>query len=728
MHRLARQHELCGWVRNGPGTVVIHAEGPPAALESFAAVLLGRPPALAQPRLLEVGSADVAGNRDFAIVPSDPAGRSAASLAPDFPPCPDCLRELRDPANRRYRYPFITCTQCGPRYTLIGRLPYDRVNTAMHDFALCRRCLNEYHDATDRRFHAEVLACPTCGPQLRFVNGDTRIGQTNEALTACVAALKRGDIVAVRGVGGYHLMCDARNDAAVTRLRQRKGRPHKALAVMVPEDWIDRLGLSETQLSALIGPERPIVLTAAGKGPARLPLSPFIAPGLTEIGLMLPASPLQYLLLDAFDAPLVATSGNVSGAPTIVECAEAERRLGGVTDAFLHHDRPILRHADDPVVRVIAGRPRPLRLGRGNAPLELALPLTLARPVLAVGGHQKNTIALAWDDRAVISPQGGDLDSPRALEVFEQTVAELQGLYGVRAAHLVCDAHPNYASTRWARRAPLPCSAVLHHVAHAAAVAGEYPEIETWLVFAWDGAGYGADGTLWGGEALLGRPGAWRRVASFRPFALPGGPAAARQPWRSALALYWEAGLTPPTHLPHEPLLYEAWRNKMNAPTTSSVGRLFDAAAAAIGLIHEASYEGQGPMYLEAAAGATDAQQCLPLRRRGDGLIEADWAPLLPLLGDQRLSLAQRAGQFHASLAQVLVAQTLAVREGHTFDAVGLAGGVFQNRMLTEQAVTQLTARGIRVLLPERLPGNDAGISFGQVIEFASGGGIHSLS
>lgn len=731
VYRLAVRYRLAGWVRNRLGQVEIFAQGSPQALAAFGEALIREAPPLARPQPLAARDAALAAIEHFAILPSETDARPHVHVPPDCFTCDDCLRELADPSDRRrYRYPFINCTQCGPRYTLMTRLPYDRPNTTMAGFALCPDCRREYEDPNDRRFHAEPIACAACGPQLAYRrrgDGAVTLHDTQQALAACVADLRAGRIVAVKGIGGYHLMCDATNDAAVARLRERKPRPHKPLAVMFPLAGDDGLAAirAHTRLTpeherALRDPMRPIVLVPK-KSPDRL--SPGIAPGLGEIGAFLPYSPLHHLLLADFGGPLVATSANVSGEPVLTDNVEVESRLAQVAEACLHHDRPIARPADDPVYRLIAGSVRPLRLGRGVAPLELTLPFRLAEPVLAVGGHMKNTIALAWDERVVISPHIGDLEAPRSLAVFEQVIEDLQRLYGVRARRIVCDAHPGYASTRWAKKTGLPVTAVFHHHAHAAALAGEYPEVKRWLVFTWDGVGYGEDGTLWGGEALLGRPGGWRRVASLRPFHLPGGEKAARAPWRSALALLWEAGIEWKALREDVSLLYAAWRKRHNAPQTSAAGRLFDAAAALIGINHRSSYEGQAPMMLEALAATLAPLDplVLPLVPDGSGVLRTDWQPLLAPLMDEARRPEERAALFHDTLAAALVAQARAVRAQAGAFTVGLAGGVFQNQRLTERAIALLREDGFEVRLAEKLPVNDAAICFGQVITVAVG-------
>ncbi len=720
VYRLAQRLELLGRVQNLAGQVLIEAEGKPSSLDAFAAALLAEAPPLARPHILSVEKISALALDHFEIVPSAVSADAQIHLPPDYFLCEDCRREMLSPEDRRYRYPFINCTQCGPRYTLITRLPYDRPNTTMAGFELCPACRAEYEDPRDRRFHAEPIACPQCGPQLGFVAADARIDGA-AALQACISALQHGDIVAVKGVGGYHLMCDATNNEAIAHLRASKNRPHKPLALMFPWRGADGCELvreeleldSQTQ-ALLCDPVRPIVLLRRRAGST---LSGLIAPGLHEVGAMLPYSPLHHLLLDSLGKPVIATSGNVSGEPVLTDNAAAEIRLAKVAQAFLHHNRPIARPADDTVMRVIAGKARLLRAGRGIAPLEIELPRALTRPLLAVGGHTKNTIALGWGQRAVVSPHIGDLDAPRSLEVFEQVIADLQQLYGIKPEAIVCDAHSHYASSRWAKSQGLPLLRVYHHHAHASALALEHDAEKTWLTFAWDGVGLGEDGSLWGGEALHGRPGAWRRVARMRPFKLPGGERAGREPWRSAAALCWESGLDRDTPAADNALLKSAWERGLNSPTTTAAGRLFDGAASLLGLLDTASFEGQGGMMLESVASGDAEAVALPLLEDADGLFTADWQPLLLAMLRADLPVAQRAMQFHLSLAHTIVEQARCIHARAPFDAVGLTGGVFQNRLLAELALAQLAAAGFAAYLPERLPCNDGGIAMGQLVE-----------
>ena len=725
VYRLACKHGLTGWVQNCVGEVEIHTQGDFVSQESFGAELITAAPPLAQPHLVTVGQVSPELFDDFSIRASDSGSRVHIHVPPDFFACDDCLAELNNPADRRYRYPFINCTQCGPRYTLIRALPYDRPNTSMAAFPLCPACAKEYNDPLDRRFHAEPVACADCGPTL-----DLAATNENEYLTAEAAledALRRlriGEVLAVKGIGGYHLMCDASNVEAVEKLRQRKNRPDKPLAVMFPMNGADALGnvrqavrLTDCEANLLGGPIRPIVLAQKR---ITSDLAENLAPGLSELGVFLPYSPLHQLLLDGFSAPLVATSGNLSGEPVITANNEASIRLGKAADAFLHHDRPIVRPADDPVFRQIGNSMRPLRLGRGSAPRELSLPWRQRKPVLAVGGQMKATVTLSWDDRLVVSPHVGEMDSPRSLAVFEQVAEDLQALYGVRAQRIVCDAHRGYTTHRWAKKQGLAVETVWHHHAHASALAAEVATSGTWLMFTWDGTGLGEDGSLWGGEALLGEPGDWRRVCSMRPFRLPGGERAGREPWRSAAALNWEAGRDWADCPDTDGLAQTAWDRDLNCPQSSAVGRLFDAAAALVCGAHHCSHEAQGPMRLESMCRDAGKTIALPLKEDDEGILRTDWEPLLADLCDNSLEPALRAETFHTSMANAILEQARRIRETQRVDQVGLTGGVFQNRVLTEEAIALLEADGFDVYFSTQFPCNDAALGLGQAAELAA--------
>lgn len=725
IYRIATQHQLTGWVRNRVGLVEIRIQGQAQKLEKFVSEIFTLAPQLARPVLQSDNRVDPGAFDSFSIQRSLDQGEASISLPADLFTCDVCLAELNSPSDRRYRYPFINCTQCGPRYTLIRSLPYDRANTTMSGFELCAQCRDEYEDPANRRFHAEPVACPACGPRLEFSALQGEIISGNEAaLSAAITALTEGKIIAVKGIGGYHLMCDAGNDDALTRLRQNKPRPDKPLAVLFPAPVEDPCAVlsSAVELSAsakafLMQPARPILLLQKKKGAS---LSAALAPGLAEIGVMLPYSPLHHLLLNDFGGPLLATSANISGEPVLIDNAEVARRLAHVAEAFLHHDRPIERPADDPVFRPIAGKPRPIRLGRGFAPCELTLPFAVEKPVLAVGAHMKNAITLAWNERAIVSPHIGEMDTARSLAVFEKTIDDLQQLYGVKVEQIVCDAHTGYTTSRWANQQGLPLHKVFHHYAHASSA---YYECDTAqadepvLVFAWDGVGLGVDGSLWGGETLLGTPGQWQRVASMRPFHLPGGDKAGREPWRSAAALCWETGHEYAALPENNALVFEAWQRRVNAPRSTAVGRLFDAAAALTGVRIMASFEGQGPMEFEALSGMPDNYLELTLEKI-DKVLITDWEPLVPAMLDSTLTVSARASVFHTSLAHAILKQARTLRDEHEVNTVCFSGGVFQNRVLTEHAMALLSEHGFKVHLPELIPVNDAGISFGQIMEY----------
>jgi hydrogenase maturation protein HypF len=707
------------------GEVEIVAVGSTESVQQFQEDLIRKAPPLSRPTIDNVQKLNGVVFDDFEIVASSAQASARIFVPQDFFMCDDCRREMHDVSDRRYRYPFINCTQCGPRYTLIEALPYDRPNTSMGGFPLCTECDREYLDPNNRRFHAEPVACPTCGPQLSFRDKhEEKTVYADAALDAALSNLRWGEIIAVKGIGGYHLMCDARDFSAVEKLRQRKQRPAKPLAVMFPyagDDGLDVVrkyaSLTAKEAELLASPARPIVLTAkvfdAG-------LAENIAPGLKEIGAFLPYSPLHQLLLGEFAGPLVATSANISGEPVLTENDAVEKRLARVVSAFLHHNRPIVRPADDPVFREIAGTMRPFRIGRGCAPVEIELPWRQRQPVLAVGGHMKGTVALSWDDRVVVSPHIGEMDSPRSLAVFEQVASDLQNLYGVQAERVVCDAHPGYTTHRWAMQQELPVETVFHHRAHASALAAEHALSGNWLMFTWDGVGFGEDGTLWGGEALLGEAGAWRRVCSLRPFRLPGGERAGREPWRSAAAMYWTAGKPWADCPDKDGLARGAWQKDLNCPETSAAGRVFDAAAALIAGKTHASFEAEGPMLLEAMCRAPAEALELHCGKDADGVWRGDWEPLLDAMADDNRSVENRAETLHSSMAQLVLRQAQHVRQENQINQIGLCGGVFQNRVVTEQTVDLLQGDGFSVHLATTLPCNDAALSFGQLAELAA--------
>jgi hydrogenase maturation protein HypF len=728
VYRLARSLQLAGFVENSSGGVTIEIEGRASRITELQRRLRSEAP----PRAVVAGVRAEAlvpkGATRFEIRESAASGRPTAPILPDAATCPDCLRELLDPGDRRYRYPFVNCTSCGPRYSIVQGIPYDRERTTMSRFQMCRRCRDEYQDPADRRFHAEPNACPDCGPHLELWDERGQVLATHGmALTAAAASLRKGRVVAVKGLGGFHLLVDARDDEAVTRLRQRKGRDARPFALMAPSvDWIREACVLEPAEERLVASaESPIVLLR----PRGRPVAPSVAPASPSLGVMLPYTPLHHLLLQDLGFPVVATSGNLSEEPMCTEEHEALVRLTGVASLFLVHDRAIAHRVDDSVARVVAGRPMMLRRGRGYAPMPVASDGRLPS-LLAVGGHQKNAVAVTVGTEVVLGSHVGDLDSAPALEAFRDGIATLTAIYGQPAA-VACDRHPDYASTLEARRAAGTAIPVQHHHAHVLSAMADHGLEPPMVGFAWDGSGYGGDGTIWGGETLRVLDRGFERVASFRPFPLPGGEKAVREPRRAALgvlhALMGEAVFDHPAwrgaHLfgdADAQVLRRMLDAGVNCPVTTSVGRLFDAVAALAGLGRVSSFEGQAAMALEAAAQEAGEGAAYPfaLEAAAGGLLRVDWGPAFHAVLEDRAAGAEPgtiALRFHAMLADVVVAVAKRLGEAR----VVLTGGCFQNRVLSERAIAGLRRASIEPVWHEDVPPNDGGLAVGQVMAAA---------
>ncbi|HUL75157.1 MAG TPA: carbamoyltransferase HypF [Vicinamibacterales bacterium] len=735
VYRLARTLDLDGWVRNAPQGVFIEVEGPHDRLEGFLERLLDERPPHAVIQSLESTWLDPVPYDAFEILESAHEGAATALVLPDIATCDACRREFFDPGNRRYRYPFTNCTHCGPRYTIIDALPYDRARTSMRAFEMCPACQHEYHDPVDRRFHAQPNACPVCGPQLAWWDGrGAALAVRGEALRAAVDALRTGRIVAIKGLGGFHLMVDARDESAVRRLRDRKHREEKPFALMYPAlaDVMRECEVSPAEARLLSSPEAPIVLLRRRQSGAGS-VSAAVAPGNPALGAMLPYTPLHHLLLSDFGAPLVATSGNLSDEPICTDERDAVDRLGGIADFFLVHDRPILRHVDDSIVRVMLGRELVLRRARGYAPLPVLLRHD-APPMLAVGAHLKNAVAVTSGPNVFVSQHIGDLESPQAIAAFEQVIASFETLFRVTPQAVAADLHPDYVSSRYARGLGLPLALVQHHVAHVAACLAENDVTGPALGVSWDGTGYGSDGTVWGGEFLTIDADGWRRVACLRPFRLPGGEQAIREPRRSAFGvlhalfgrsvLELEAPALRAFEASERRVMAQALERGLNAPVTTSAGRLFDAVAALLDIRQRAGFEGQAAMMLEWAANETitDAYPFMLASGR-DAIALGSWAapPLVldwdllvrALLSDRRagVPVATMAARFHNTLAGMIVAVADRVGEPR----VALSGGCFQNRLLTERVVLRLRAAGFTPYWHQRVPPNDAGVALGQI-------------
>ena len=733
VHRLAMRHRLGGWIRNASGEVEIAVEGSLEEIEAFEVAMRGEAPPLARIDEIVAEKELPAGRDGFVIESSLETADHRQPVPADVALCPLCEAELRDPVNRRYRYPFITCTDCGPRYTVIEALPYDRERTSMRHFTQCPACEAEYRDPASRRYHSETNSCPHCGPHVWLdESGSAAAGEGADAVARAVELLRQGAIVAVRGMGGFHLACDATSGPAVRRLRERKGRDAKPFAVMVASvAEARRLALiNEREAELLLSRERPIVLLRAASGS---PAAAEVAPGLDTIGVMLASTPLHLLLLDGVGVPLVMTSGNRSEEPIAITNEESRERLGAIADAYLLHDRDILTRADDSVMRLVRGAPVFLRRARGFAPIPIELPVASPVPLLAVGPHLKNTFTLVHGRTAWVSQHIGDLESMETLRHFETTLETVRRLFHVVPDVVVRDLHPGYLSTRLAEQRGLDCViSVQHHHAHIAAVMGEHGVTEPVLGVAFDGTGYGEDGAVWGAEFLLADLKGFRRLAHLRYAPLPGGDLVARRPWRAALgyammdhaarpilAPAWEG--IPPAEVALAEQQVEA---DVNAPMASSMGRLFDAAAAVLGVRQVAFYEGQAAMELESlAADRVAAEHACHIEEDGRGGWVINPVPLLVRLAHlrrRRVPVADLAADFHASIAWMTADVVRHAADRYGISTVALGGGVFQNARLLASVIGRLEARGLRVLAPRRLSPNDGSVSYGQAVVAAA--------
>lgn len=728
VYRLARELDLAGWVNNAPWGVLVEVEGGRPRLDVFLVRLEREKPPHASIQSLEPTHLDAVGYEGFEIRPSVEAGRRSALIPPDIATCGDCLAEILDAGNRRHRYPFTNCTRCGPRYSIIEALPYDRPRTTMRGFTMCPRCRAEYEDPLNRRFHAQPNACPACGPQLELWDADGRaVATRSDALRQGVAAVRAGGILAVKGIGGFHLLVDARDQAAVGRLRRFKNRYEKPLAVMYPglRSAAAHCEVSALEERLLRSPEAPIVLL---KRNGRDDLAANIAPLNPLLGIMLPSTPLHHLLMRDIAGPIVATSGNLAEEPICTDERRALHRLAGIADRFLVHDRPIRRHVDDSIVRVVQGRELVLRRARGYAPLPVHLDAAVPS-ILAVGPHLKNTVALSLEREVFVSQHIGDLRTAEADTAFRQAVDDLQELYAVTPDVIACDAHPDYRSTRYADRSKRPVVPVQHHYAHVLSCMAENRLAAPVLGVAWDGTGFGLDGTVWGGEFLRITPDSFERAAHLRTFPLPGGEAAVREPRRTALGLLFELfgealfdrpDLTRLCGFPRAEtaVLRTALVRRLNAPRTSSMGRLFDGVSAILGLRRRCGFEGQAAMDLEfAVRDGVDAGYEFALAG-GSGTsdcIVVDWEPaILQVLADLRggLSACDVAARFHNGLARLVVRVARLLGE----ERVVLTGGCFQNACLLRKTVEGLRDAAFRPYWHQRIPPNDGGIALGQVV------------
>ncbi len=729
VYDLATRLGLHGFVRNRTGDVLIELEGESQSLDRFLAELTTRPPPLARIEGVRWAPGSPRGDPRFRIEPSEADRAGPIFIAPDIATCDDCLRELLDPGDRRYRYPFLNCTNCGPRLTIIRGAPYDRERTTMADFAMCPACRSEYEDPGDRRYHAQPIACPSCGPRLLALDGHGRAIEADDPLVVAVSALRDGRIVALKSLGGYHLACLAGDGRAVEELRRRKHRDEKPLAVMVRDlrAAVDLCDVTADERELLTSPRRPIVLLRRRPGDG---LADGVAPRNPFLGVMLPYTPLHRLLMDDLGGtPLVMTSGNRSDEPIAYDDADASERLSGIADLFLTNDRPIHLRCDDSVTRVVAGAELPLRRSRGDAPMPLPLPVPFHRPTLALGGQLKVTFALGRGRHAFLSHHLGDLDHYEAYRAYVEAIGHYEQLFAHRPELIVHDLHPDYASTRHASRfdGAIPRLAVQHHHAHIASCMADNGLDEPVIGVAFDGTGFGTDGAIWGGEFLTGDYRGFRRAAHLRYVGMPGGERAIREPWRMATSYLIDAGQSDELLRDRVPATALATVRRMiertlNAPPTSSMGRLFDGVAALAGVRDRVSYEGQAAIELEGTASGSDADGVYPFEidepAEENSPLQIDTRPLICGVvagvrrGDDAATIGRR---FHSTAVEVVARVCSKLRDRTGLSAVALSGGVFSNALLTGEVVDRLDRDGFRVYRHRRVPPGDGGLSLGQL-------------
>lgn len=742
VYGLAQRFGLAGHVGNNGAGVFIEIEGDSDALDTFQIALIEDAPPLARIEAVTVEPQAPTGETVFVIVESEAGAAVSALIPPDLAICDDCLRELFDPSDRRYHYPFINCTNCGPRFSIIEQIPYDRAATTMASFAMCPDCAAEYHDPGDRRFHAQPNACPECGPQVWYTWAGTSESDAlptdtrgEDAITAAKAALAESKIVAVKGLGGFHLACDATSDDAVVRLRERKGRVDKPFAVMVRDLDAARqiVFVNDEEAQLLTSRERPILLLRKRPGSA---LSARVAPGNAYVGVMLPYTPLHYLLID--DTPLVMTSGNYSDEPIVKDNEAALAALTPLVDAFLFHDRPIHARCDDSVVRIYEGHELPIRRSRGYTPFPVRLPFDV-KTLLATGGELKNTFCLTQDHYAFMSQHIGDMENLETLEAYGRAVDHLCSLYHARPEAIVCDLHPGYMTTDWAANyaavRDVPLLRVQHHHAHIAGAMAEHGLDGTQPVIGvcFDGTGYGTDGAIWGGEVLIADYDGFQRAAHLKYVPLPGGDAAIKRPYRLALAHLWAAGVDWDEALApvaacsetEQRILRRQFETGFNTVPSSSMGRLFDAVAALIGVRETITYEAQAAIELEGLLPPLDTMVndrttgfAFDVYADDDGQI-IDPAPIIAAVAaDVRQGVPPEviAGRFHAAVANAIAEVCALLRADTGLETVALSGGVFQNVHLLDATARQLRDRGFTVLTHRVVPANDGGLALGQAI------------
>ena len=728
IYQQAVARRLTGYVTNTSHGVDLEVEGAGLDLDDFIRILRQDPPPLSRITSLEVQPLPPQGDLEFTIRQSQAQETRSALISPDVAVCPDCLRELRDPLDRRYRYPFINCTNCGPRYTIIKDIPYDRAKTTMGAFTLCPECFAEYHDPLNRRFHAQPNACWTCGPRVALLDGAGQFLDCEDPIVETARLLREGWVVAIKGLGGFHLAVDAVQEEAVRRLRQRKHREEKPLALMCPD--LDRVRsfarIEAGEEEVLLSRERPIILL---KKNDPSPIAPAVAPGNQYYGVMLPYTPLHYLLLDHGFLALVMTSGNLSEEPICIDNEEAFLRLKGIAGYFLVHNRDIHLRSDDSIVQQVSGSLRQLRRSRGFVPVPIFLAEPLA-PVLACGAELKNTVCLTKDNRAFISQHVGDLENLETLHFFKQTIDHLKQILQIEPEVIAYDLHPDYLSTRYAlEQEGVESIGVQHHFAHLVGCLAEHGLNEKVIGLMLDGSGYGLDGRIWGGEVLVGDCGSFERCGHFAYLPLPGGGRAIKEPWRMAVSYLYQAYGEKLWDLPL-PLLERIGRSQLeilvqmiqkgiNSPLTSSCGRLFDGVAALIGLRDTVAFEGQAAMELEMIQSrGSEAPYDFEVLKSQEALQILPQPIIRGVVEDigRGASKKQISRRFHRTLVEVLTRVCRILRDAQGLEKVALGGGVFQNRTLLTEMEARLRAEGFQVFSKSLVPSNDGGISLGQAV------------
>ena len=730
VYGVARELGLGGFVRNQVSGVSIEIEGETGAIESFISLLKSRLPALAQIDEISWSAGEVRGEKSFRIEASDLGAAGQIVIAPDAATCEDCLRELFDAGDRRYRYPFLNCTNCGPRLTIVTGAPYDRGRTTMAKFEMCAACRAEYEDPANRRFHAQPTACPVCGPRLLAMDGQGKAIEVGDAVRWFAEAILSGKIGAMKGLGGYHLICDAEDAGAVGELRRRKHRYEKPFAVMVSDAAAARelceIDAAEEEL--LVSRRRPIVLL---RKRSNVRVAEAVAPGNPMLGVMLPYTPLHHLLMrETGGRALVMTSGNRSDEPIVIDESEAVEVLRGVCDLYLAHDRPIHVRCDDSVTRVVGGMESPIRRSRGYAPQPIALPVECAAPILAVGGQLKGAFALGRGKRAILSHHMGDLDHFKAFSAFVKDVALYERLFDFKPGLIVHDLHPDYSSTRYALGRGIECLGVQHHHAHMASCMAEHGLIGPVIGVSFDGTGYGLDGAIWGGEFMVGDFRDFKRVGRFRYVAMPGGEKAVREPWRMAVAHLMDAGTECGGFTarmdPHAVHMLETMiRRKFNSPMTSSVGRLFDAVASVIGAADRVSYEGQAAIRLEELGSMTAESGSYPVEIsvEPDGTWVVDTRPIILSVASEANAGVEKeiiSHRFHATMCKIVLEMCLKIFEATKIREVVLSGGSFMNQLMTMGVCDELGRGGFAVHRHRLVPPNDGGLCLGQLMIAAS--------